>query len=242
MSFFSKIGQFIKQFFFNPKWTCNVCGKEIFDGKYFCDDCEKELPFNDGAICEHCGRKLKVADNYCTTCKGKLVSFDRCRSVFTYDAPINKLIKNAKYDGKKYLLELFASYLSTAYAKHFLKADFITFIPMTEKSKKKRGYNQSQELSNLVGEKLGVQVIECLRKTKETDRQATLNSGDRFKNLVDAFKIIDKKVVLDKSIVVIDDVTTTGATAETVAKILKKAGAKSVYLLTVASVPPKDGY
>ena len=242
MSFFDKVKSFVRKYFFNPKWKCNSCGKEIFEGEYFCPDCEKQLPFNDKAICEHCGRQVVASENYCSTCKESLLSIDKGRSVFVYDKPISAFIKNAKYDNKKYLLELFARYLSSAYLKHYFNADYITYIPMTEKALKKRGYNQSQVLANLVGLKVNVEVIGCLEKTKETDRQAKLTKLERLKNLEGAFKVVKRKEIKDKVILIIDDVTTTGATAENVAKRLKNAGAKTVYLLTVASVPPKDGY
>ena len=73
------------------------------------------------------------------------------------------------------------------------------------------------------------------------DETLTLKA-ERLKNLKDAFTLADKKVVKDKTIVIIDDVTTTGATAQTIAEKLKKAGAIKVYLLTVASTPPIDKY
>jgi competence protein ComFC len=242
MSFWNKVKAFIKKFFFNSKWTCNVCGREIFDGKYFCEDCENTFPFNDGPICNHCGRKVVANTNYCLTCRDRLLSIDCARSVFVYDEPISQLIKGAKYDGKKYLLEIFVDYLSTVYAKNFLKADCLTYIPMTENALNKRGYNQSEVMCRLLGQKLGVPTIDCLVKTTDTDRQATLNRKGRIDNLKGVFKVNDKKLVKDKSIVIIDDVTTTGATAEVVAKQLKRSGAREVYLLTVASVTSKDGY
>ena len=241
MSFLDKIKDFVKKFLFSSKWTCNVCGKEIFDGKYFCEECEKSFPFNDESICDHCGRKVKSPTNYCLTCKERLLSVDMARSVFVYDKPIKQLIKGAKYDQKKYLLEVFVNYLATVYSKNFLKADYLTYIPMTENALKKRGYNQSQVMCELLSQKVGVGSVDCLVKTVDTDRQATLDRKGRIQNLKGVFKVINKKQIKDKSIVIVDDVTTTGATAEVVASQLKKAGAKAVYLLTVASVPSKDG-
>ena len=113
---------------------------------------------------------------------------------------------------------------------------------MTEKAERRRGYNQSKLLAQKLSERVGVQVVECLVKTKETQRQAKLTANERRKNLVDAFKVINKKVVKDKSVLIVDDVTTTGSTAQILAKKLKSAGVKKVYLITVASVPPFDKY
>ena len=83
---------------------------------------------------------------------------------------------------------------------------------------------------------MNIPVKECLIKTRETKRQAKLNGEQRRKNLIGAFKVIDKSAVKDKTALIIDDVTTTGATAEAIAEALKKAGARSVLLATVAGV------
>ena len=105
---FSKVSKKITDYFFNPNWRCLNCGKEVFEEQEFCDECLQILPYNDGAICDHCGRKLNVFSNYCSTCKGKLVDLDKCRSAFNYLPPISKLIKQAKYDNAKYLLDYFS--------------------------------------------------------------------------------------------------------------------------------------
>ena len=116
------------------------------------------------------------------------------------------------------------------------------YVPMTEKALKKRGYNQSKLLAEALSLKTEVPVLDCVVKVKETKRQATLKRGERLKNLKEAFRVCDKKAVKDKTIVLVDDVTTTGATAEVIAERLKSAGAKLVYLITVASTPPIDKY
>ena len=234
--------RFIDKYFYNPKWRCVVCEKEIFDDKYVCDECDKELPYNNGAICDHCGRKVIAFENYCSTCKGILVSLDKCRSVYSYGKPVSGLIKKAKYKGAIYLLEFFAQDLSNLYLQQYFNADYMTFIPVTEKAEKKRGYNQSKILCELVSNKTGVPMLDCIKKVTETKRQATLGRKDRLKNLDQAFRVFNKKQVKDKNIMLVDDVTTTGATAEVIAARLKKAGAKRVFLITVASTPPIDKY
>lgn len=240
-NFLVKIKSAIKKYFYNPKWRCIACGKEIFDGK-FCDDCLKDLPFNDGIICEHCGRKVIGAEQYCSTCKGILVSVDKCRSAFNYAPPISTLIKKMKYKNGRYIAEMLAEYLVPLYFKNYFNVDYLTYIPMTEKARKKRGYNQAELLARAVSRDVNVPVIDCLIKIKDTDRQAKLGREERLNNLNDAYKVMNKKLVKDKSILIIDDVSTTGATAQVAADKLKRAGVKYVYLLTVASVPPIDMY
>ena len=233
---------FLRKYVFNATWKCVACRKEIFDGGYFCDKCKNELPRNDGVICNHCGRKLNSYSEYCSTCKGTLLSIDKARSAFIYEEPISKLVKDLKYHNARYVADVFVEELSHIYFKNYFNADILTFVPMTEKAKRKRGYNQSELIAERLSEKIGVPNLSCLAKIKETDRQAKLNKEQRRTNLMGAFKVLDKTAVKDKSVVIVDDVTTTGATGEAIASKLKKAGAAAVYLLTVASVPNKDGY
>nr|MBO4517663.1 ComF family protein [Clostridia bacterium] len=228
--------------FYRAEWRCNGCGKEIFDGEFFCEDCEKGLPYNNTTVCEHCGRAVKVPSEYCSTCKGVLVSIDKARAVFTYEPPISGLIKKAKYDNCRYILDYFAERLSFLYFANYFKAEAVCYVPMSEERLKKRKYNQSEILAVKVSEKIGVPFVPLLIKAKETERQAKLTRAERLKNLTDSFKVADKKSVRGKNILVVDDVSTTGATAEAVASKLKKAGALRVFLITVANVPSKDGY
>lgn len=240
--FFDKISKFFAEYLFNTKWRCIACGEEIFNEQYFCDKCKNTLPVNDGKICQHCGRQLKVSSEYCTTCKGRLTNVDKARSIYSYKKPVNVLIKNLKYDNACYVVEAVVSDLANLYFKSYFNADMVTFVPMTERAKRKRGYNQSELLAQEFSKKTGIELAELFVKVKETKRQATLNRENRQKNLLEAFKVCNRSKIKDKKVLIIDDVTTTGATAEVLAGRLKKAKASAVYLLTVASVPPKDGY
>lgn len=236
------IRNFLRKYLFNSKWTCQICGREIFNDRYFCDECTLKLPYNDDAKCNHCGRKTLAPVDYCSTCINFLASFDMCRSPFVYDKPISTLIKNFKYKNQPYLADVFAEFLSATYYKNYMSADLVTFVPMTDKAKKKRGYNQSELLARSFSSITAIPVEEVIVKAKETERQAKLNRNERLKNLAGAFRVANQKLVKDKSVLIIDDVTTTGATAEIISDKLKRAGAKRVYVLTVASVPPKNNF
>lgn len=242
MKLFKSVGKLLEKIFYQPRWRCVSCGKEIFDGEYFCGKCKKSLPFIQGAICEHCGRQTVANENYCSTCKNRLTATDKARSVFNFEKPVNTLIRKAKYDNARYLLGIFAEYLSAAYFKNGFNADALVFVPMTKKDLRRRGYNQTEILANKLSERINVPVSDVLFKKRETKRQAGLSAERRKQNLTDAFAVTDKSAVAGKNLLIVDDVTTTGSTAEAIAVKLKKAGARTVSLLTVASVPPKDKY
>lgn len=131
---------------------------------------------------------------------------------------------------------MLAPYLKNVYIENFFAPDIITFVPMSIKAEEKRGYNQSELLADALAKLLSLEAYCTLEKVKDTARQAELDFEERSKNLKGAFKVTDKKFVKGKHVLVVDDVLTTGATSHEVASALKTAGAKSVYLLTVASV------
>lgn len=228
--------------FYDSRWRCNSCGKEIFESEFFCEECEKSLPYNNKTVCNHCGRETVNPTEYCSTCKETMVSVDKARSVFKYERPISGLIKKAKYDNGKYILDYFADKLSFIYLSNFFRSEVVCCVPMSEKRLKKRKYNQSEILAKKVSERINVPFTDCIAKVKETERQATLTRKERLKNLIGSFKVTDKKAVRGKNVLLVDDVSTTGATAEAIAAKLKKAGALRVHLITVANVPSKNGY
>lgn len=241
-SIFGKIKKTLTQYFFNEYWRCAVCGREIFEEKIFCSECENNLPYNDVNICDHCGRKTLSPTEYCLTCKEKLVDLDKGRSAFNYEQPIVQLIHRAKYRDGRFLCREFGKILVTIYFKNYFNADFITYIPMTKKDERKRGYNQTRLIANALSEQVNVPVIDCLEKVKQTSRQAKLTRDERLENLKGAFKVKTRKIVNGKKVLIIDDVTTTGATLSLIATKLKKAGAEKVFSLTVASVGAREGY
>ena len=238
----AKLNECVTKWLFNKKWTCTACGKEIFEDEYFCQDCLKALPYISGSYCAHCGRQTLSAETYCTTCKNTLTALDMGRSVFRYELPVSDLIKKLKRYEYRYLAEIFAEYLAQLYFKNFINADFMVFVPMTRKAEKRRGFNQSKLLAVKLSEITGIPVMSVFEKVKETKSQKSLTRNQRLTNLDGAFNVINKSAVENKTIVIIDDVTTTGTTAQVLAEKLKKYKASKVVLLTVASVPPVDGY
>lgn len=231
-----KCRRFLECVAFDPAWTCTLCGAEIFEG-YFCAACENDLPFNDGAICSHCGRKLETTAPVCGTCKNRLTDLDAGRSVFLYEGTAAELIKRFKYANERYLARVFAVYLAKLYEESGFVADAAVSVPMLEEDEKKRGYNQTVLLAEAFSAMTGLPALSPLVKKKTTEHQSQLSGRDRLKNLESAFKVSGKDSVEGRSLIIVDDVTTTGATLQAVAKELKRNGAARVYALTAASVP-----
>lgn len=242
MSFIKKFKEFINKYLFSTKWRCAVCGKEIFDGGYFCSDCKEKLPLNDGNYCDKCGRKTLQSQQACTSCKQTAQNYQKARSVFEYKPPINQFIRKLKYYNKRFYVDILAEYLSLTYYKHMFTPDVITYVPMTANAQRKRGYNQSQLLAEGLSSRVNVKVVDCLEKVKETKRQSKLTKSQRQKNLKGAFRVVNKSLVKGKRVLLVDDVLTTGTTVNTICEKLLKAGVVAIDVLTVASVAPKEGY
>ena len=232
----------IFDFLYPKNYTCVVCGDDVFNNKYYvCKYCLKTLPFLTGKLCKHCSDPMVGGGDYCKRCKAGLHYYDRAISPFVYKDTIAMLIQDFKYNNKKYLAKTLASFMSEKFKTEKLYVDIIVPVPLCEKRLKLRGFNQSALLANEISYTLNVPAYEnAVVRVKETLQQTKLNIMERQSNLKDAFVVKKKKMVKGKSVLLIDDVYTTGATSTECARMLKLAGASAVYVLTVAHTVKDD--
>ncbi len=214
--------------------TCYLCRKEIFDGKTFCADCRRILPYP-LSFCARCGRKM-TGTGICTECRARLPVADKIRSVFVYEDVLRGLIRAFKEDDPA-MADGFAREMLPILEREFSACDFLTFVPMTRAAVKKRGYNQSERLARALSALCGIPVEEVFEKKRDTDEQKSLGRAEREKNLRGAFALKKRAVCRDKKILLIDDVMTTGSTTDELAKLLRGAHAAKVWVLTVAATP-----
>ena len=227
----------IKNEFFPRNIKCIVCGEELSHNTLYslCDDCLEKLPYNTGNKCARCDEPMNTMGKYCINCKNEKPSYKHNRSLFVYEKPINDMIRNLKYDNRKYLAETFANMLAGEVSKMNIDFDYVIPVPLFPARHKKRGYNQAELLCETMKTKLNMNVnTEILFKVRNTRSQANLSRSERIENLLDAFEVADKKLVKGKTILLIDDVFTTGTTINECAKTLIKAVAKEVYSLTLS--------
>lgn len=228
-SFFNKIFKAL----FPENYTCDICGTEIFRGN-FCADCLKTITFNDRHICPVCGRKT-LRDEICMECKQKPPLFKKAVSAFVYENGAIILISKFK-SGKPYLKEFFADKLAQSLVG-FPEIDCIVYVPLTKLSLIKRGYNQSRLLASSLSVRVQTPVLyNAIKRVKRGRAQKGLTQKERVENVKGAFKVTKRNEIKGKSVLLIDDVMTTGSTVNEVSRILLKAGAAKVYVATVASV------
>lgn len=224
--------------------TCPYCGKIISSKQVLCDECFKQIHFISGTKCYRCGCPLPYNDSVsdakvlCGACLKKRPVYDQARSVFIYDCFSRNAILKFKYGDRTDLRKFFVHFMIKAGADLFEKTDIIIPVPLHWRRKLKRMYNQADVLGELLAKKLNKSYCSNLlirRKNTHTQENKTLQ--ERLKNVRNAFQINKHLVIEGKSILIIDDVLTTGATMNACAKELKKNGAKAVYVLTIAQVP-----
>jgi len=174
-------------------------------------------------------------DGVCAACRTGLRGFDRAASFGFYDGPLRSLIHLYKYSGMKPLAGPLARLLERVLPVDE-RFDAIVAVPLHWRKKWRRGFNQSELLARHVANKRGAPVLRALRRVRPTEVQAGLTVAGRRKNVAGAFRVAPGARLEAKRILLIDDVMTTGATASACASALKRAGAKSVSLVTLARV------
>ncbi len=231
-----KVGEAIRRIFFPRDITCIVCGNELQEQTRYgvCSCCQ--LPYNT-KFCLRCGRNVGAMTAYCLDCMNYEKSFDLARSAMIYTDSVIGLIYKLKYGDGRYLASYMAEYMYNTYLSGAERVDVVTFVPMPPKRRKKRGYNQAELLAKAFCKLSGLPCENLLERVKETKNLARMSRAERREAIIDSFVLTQgmAEEVKNKRVLLIDDVITSGATSNECARVLKKAKAQSVYVMTFAS-------
>lgn len=203
-----------------------------------CTDCESALPWLDQA-CRRCALPLDDPSDYCGRCISKPPSFDASLAAFCYAPPIDKLISQFKNQGQLSAGLLLHSFLKERIQQHWSDADppdVITAVPLHWRRQLQRGFNQSAFLAESLSHQLKIPFMKVARRRLPTPKQQALKRHQRLRNLRHAF-VAKPDLVAGRHIAVVDDVLTTGATAEALSRCLKQAGARRVDMWALARTP-----
>ena len=163
--------------------------------------------------------------------------FENHYYIFKYDNLIRKLIIDYKFNEKPYLYRSFLEFLNN-YQKEYIQFkiyDIIIPVPISKKRKKERGYNQSLLIARKISSKEKIKLVDkVISKVKNNNTQSKLNKEERAENVKNVYKITKDKEIINKNILLIDDIYTTGATLNECSRMLKQAGAKKIDVLTIA--------
>ncbi|MDO4632263.1 MAG: ComF family protein [Eubacteriales bacterium] len=217
---------------------CPIC-QQISNG--FCSRCAAELPFTGKSVCVTCGRPLLLpTEEYCPDCRTYTHAFDQSRSLLRYEGEVRESIHRIKYEHKKEYLDAYAKVMAERMQEKLRQWDpqVLTYVPMLPAARRKRGYNQAEELAGSFSGYTGLPCMDLLEKTEKTAEQKKMDRVERRRNLQRAFAVrpeaLDERGALPfQRILLIDDIYTTGSTVDAASAVLKEHGAEKVYALTI---------
>lgn len=222
---------------------CIACRWPVAEAHNLCSKCWNEVSFLDGPECAQCGLPFEIdpgPGTLCASCHANAPAFDRARSVMRYDdaskAPILALKRADRLD----IVPAFARWLARSGRPLIEEADLIVPVPLHRTRLWSRRFNQAALLANALSKISGVATDPLLlMRIRATESQGVMPSASaRRKNVQGAFKVASGRelTIRDRTVLMVDDVFTTGATLEACAKALKRAGAARVLALTLARV------
>ena len=203
---------------------CAACGSGSWP---LCGLCAASIPVITPPLCARCGRPAEEPTPRCNDCPPPPI--DLARAPFLYDGPLARTVRALKFGGWRALAQPLAAAMAQAAGR--LEAECITWVPLSRKRRIARGYDQAEVLARELSRHLGVPAEGLLRRIRETPSQASRSGRERRKALRGAFA---PDGTAPRSVLLVDDVLTTGATAASCATALRSAGAARVALVIAA--------
>lgn len=234
------VKEYILNFFFPKK--CIFCGRmlPLWYENRVCVKCTNTLPFcMKYNRCKMCGKPILDQEELCDDCRGKKYYYDKISAVFEYEGNVRKSILRFKKDDGRVNGLVFAKYIALVVMEdnQDKKFDMVISVAPRRQRLKKDKYDQAEWLGRLVARELKLTFVKKVLKQKEKrKKQSDLRAEERIVNIKGNYVVKKPKKVKGKTILLIDDVTTTGATLNESAKMLKRAGAKSICCGVVATV------
>ncbi|MFH1406819.1 MAG: ComF family protein [Candidatus Omnitrophota bacterium] len=220
---------------------CLGCRRSIDKDALICQACWASIRKQMPPFCQKCGKEMysfdKNADVLCNECRDADYLFERAYSVCRYEEPLKHCIHSFKYAGKKSLAAALSEMLIEFCKQHLdmRSLNLIVPVPLHPARQREREFNQAELLAKPLAETFGIEHgPKGLRRKTQGKAQSILNRELRLKNIVGAFEATQPDSLSGRSILLVDDVFTTGATVNECAKALRNARAKKVTVLTLA--------
>ena len=204
--------------FFPPK--CTFCSRILEQsGLFLCPDCQRSLPWLTGSAAE---RKVEFAS--------------LCVSPLRFKAPVDASILRFKFSGRSWYAKTYGVLTAQCVQDHLTgKYDLISWVPVSRKRKRKRGYDQAFLLARETAKHLGETLLPTLEKVRHNKAQSSLeDDAARRANVLGAYRVLDPVQIEGKRVLLVDDVVTTGQTLSECARTLRMAGAEDVLCVTLA--------
>jgi ComF family protein len=216
--------------------SCVLCGAQILERRWSaaCPECWSKLEPVPAPFCLQCGMPAAAIETRCGECRRGDHAFDFARSLFLFNDAMRGIIHHLKYAGRISLAKPLGPPLRDCLVSQGFQAKLVVPVPLHRSRIRDRGFNQAE----LLARQLALPVnLRLLKRRKNTPSQTGLSRSQRTLNLSAAFEVRGQP---PETVLVVDDVLTTGSTLHEIAKTLKRAGARRVEVLTVARVPRQD--
>lgn len=206
-------------------------------GRYICKVCESQVQTVGEPYCMKCGKTLSHEETeYCRDCLLHPHVFDRGRSLLVYDGPVRQSLYRFKYGARKEYAEAYAALTERGLGSFVKKIqpEALVPVPLHRHRYRMRGYNQAELFAKALGRRMGIPVAsKMVQRVKNTLPQKELDLSERQNNLKKAFKINGNDVKLN-TIIIIDDIYTTGSTIDALAETFRGVGVQNIYFLTIS--------
>ena len=216
---------------------CPVCDKAVKPfGSLICEECTKKIKYVKAPYCQKCGKELRDKRAFfCHDCAHKEHKYDRGMALFSYPSVADSIYR-FKYQGRQEYAAYYAQRMARVLGEKILSLhpDALVPVPIHSSKKRVRGYNQAEVLAKELGSILNIPVeTKLIKRVRKTVPMKELSVRERQNNLKKAFKICHNDVKLI-TIVIIDDIYTTGSTIDAMAYELRQAGIKHIYFAALA--------
>ena len=212
--------------------NCAGCGEW---GSKYCADCVAKTRIIKDPICIVCGvPDSSLSAAVCSACSGQKIFFEAARSWAEFETPLKEAIHRLKYHNDIGLANNLSDYLVKLYESNKWEVDLIAAVPLEKKRLRERGYNQAAVLAKSFAAKVELEYNQqAITRKKSTLSQVGLTRKQRVENVKDAL-FAKHDIVWKKTILLVDDVITTGATLNSCSETLLNYGAEKIYGLTLA--------
>ena len=226
-----KLKRIISWIFFPER--CSICGEIKPFLKSYCPRCGIDTKAISKTACEKCGHEK------CMCSDGAFIDLPHFSAVYYYEGQVKRSLHKFKFNSESSFGEIFGKAMAERIGELYgdVVFDGVCFVPMTKDARAHRGYNQSELLAFQVAKELKIPLAPCLEKTRVSLDQKGLSAKERFENVKDSFAINSKTDIKGKTLILCDDIKTTGSTLKDCSDTLLKAGAKDVYCLCLALTP-----
>ena len=219
---------------------CAECRIATAPGIYLCDQCASKAQRIEAPFCERCSQPFDGAITQrfvCSNCSGRDVHFDCAVAPYRSHGVVRDFIHAFKYQRQLHLRRPLGTWLAEALHDARIAGrpfDALVPVPLHHVRFREREFNQAEELARQISKPAGVPLMNALKRIRYTTTQTKLVRSERMENLRGAFRVRQNADVKDRHLVLVDDVFTTGSTVEECSRVLLRAGAASVRVITVA--------